>query len=265
MAAKEQTMIPGETIDLDDDLRLTNLVDLVQKLLDLPIYVSVLTIDQWRRMIEHLAADRDRPGRRLHLHVLPDPRPGNEHHLLVSPMAVRAINSGRGPEVAETVSALIAISGTTPPPVIRSGLNDLLLSAVARRSDLKFPTGLNPRDRQFVYRLISALTLETPYSMVEWLREIKQEPAVLFQALRRTRFAAYWVKHVKANEPQLAAIFDSYTHNKTAFVAELEKAMPTDEIVRVTDKLLQTWLPMERQRQSDEREQAQKEATDASQ
>lgn len=262
MASDQTTLIPGETVDLDDDLRLNGLVDLVQELLELPIYVSILTIEQWRRMIERISQQQGRNGRRLHLHVLPDPT--QEHHLLVSPMAVRAINSDRGPEIAETVNALISISGPTPPPVIRSGLNDILLGAVQRRSDLSFPVGFNPRDRQFVHRLIDVLYLSTPFTHLQWLREIKKEPDALFRGLRRTPFAAYWVAQVKQNEPQLAHIFEGYTHNKSAFVGELAKAQPSDEIVRVTDKLLRAWLPMERERQREAGE-GEKETTNEAQ
>ena len=264
MASQDQAMIPGERIDLDDDLQLQELVDLVQELLDLPIHVSLLTDEQWRRTLEQLASG-NRNDRFLHLHVLPDPREGQSHHLLVSRMAVRGINAGRGPEITQTVNALLSISGPTLPPVIRSGLHDLLLGLVRQRSGLDFPTGLKPRDRQFVHRLVEVLALETSYTRMEWVREIKKQPDVLFRALRRSAFAAYWAKQVRASEPQLAHVFHGYKNGRAAFVGELEKAQPGDEIVRVTDRLLRTWLPMEKERLREEREGQAKESDHAAQ
>lgn len=234
-------LLPGETVDLDDDLLLNELVDLIQDLLELELFATIVSEEQWAQVLRRLP--RHEQSRARFMHVLPDPN--IEHHLLVSPSGLRGINAKQEPIIAETVVALLNVTGPPAPAVIRRGLHDLLLSVVHRRSSLSFPTIHYQDQRRFVHRLIQVLMAETntDFPPLEWLCEIKRDPEILFKVLRGTVFAKEWVKRVKRDNPDLAErVFAGHVHNKSGFIAALKSAQWGDELTKYTDRLLQEYL-----------------------
>lgn len=192
----------GEDIDLSDETVLRQLESVIEESVGSRrgVRVSVLSAEQWQTAVERLVPARIRKGVLKHFHVLPDPR--NASHLLVGPTTLAGLNERSHQMTAEVVYALLKAGEPRLPVLLARGSADMLASDVAGRLDLPFFASNYPRETQLCRALIRVVQEGHggEWEAHDWLRILKTKPDRFCLALRRTRFAAYWLACAKRDE-----------------------------------------------------------------
>lgn len=192
----------GEDIDLSDETVLRRLEALVEESVGSRrgVRVSVLSAEQWQTAVERLVPARIRRGVLKHFHVLPDPR--NDAHLLVGPATLAGLNEGSKQMSAEVAYALLKAGEPRLPALLARGSADLLAADVAARLEIPFFASNYPRETQLCRFLIRVVREGHggDWDEHDWLRILKTDPDRFCLALRRTRFAAYWLACAKRDE-----------------------------------------------------------------
>lgn len=202
----EEEMFFLEEIDLADETELRRLVSLVDEVLGYRrgVRVSVLSAEQWQTALERVLSAKVRRSLMPHLHVLRDPR--DPSHLLVGPSALSGINEHSRQITAEVVYAIIRADHSTLAPLFDRGSADLLASIVAERIDLALFTSNYPAEARLCGILIDVLRAEFGFSLPEWVAVMRRNPDRFTLALRRSRFAAFWLERARAQQPIADAI-----------------------------------------------------------
>lgn len=209
-------LILYEGIDLDDDTRLEDLVEIVSQLLSLPrhtILISALTDEEWAEVVQ-LAISRKRivESSRPYVQVLP--HPDDPFQLLVNPECVRQLN-GKGvakagainvKAVAAVIHSLLRFLPCQTPPILRRGLKDLIAVEAARRlPETVELTPFYPKEAVLVQNLCRILSLAHGYSTLDWQVVLYKSPDKFLLALRKTPFAEAWVRAAKQH-PQIGPL-----------------------------------------------------------
>lgn len=197
----------GEDIDLSDETVLREIEDVLEDIVGTRrgVRVSVLSAEQWENAVERLVPARIRKGVLKHFHVLPDPR--NQTHLLVGPATLAGLNERSRQMTAEVVYALLKAGEPRLPTLLARGSADMLASSVAKAVGIPFFASNYPREAQLCRRLIGIQQeAHGEWSEQDWIQLLKTNPDRFCLALRRTRFAAYWLACAK-RDPRLAGQF----------------------------------------------------------
>lgn len=232
----------GEDIDLSDETVLRQLETVIEESVGSRrgVRVSVLSAEQWQTAVERLVPARIRKGVLKHFHVLPDPRNGS--HLLVGPVTLAGLNERSKQMTAEVVYALLKAGDPRLPALLARGSADLIATDVAARLGVPFFASNYPRESQLCRALIRVVQEGHggEWDAHDWLRVLKTKPNHFCLALRRTRFAAYWLACARRDE-RLAEEFSGA--RKTMLTDRLcEPELTAEEyFARFTRRCLEGW------------------------
>lgn len=236
----------GEDIDLSDETVLRELEATIEECVGdrRGVRVSVLGAEQWQTAVERLVPARLRKGVRKHFHVLPDPR--NQNHLLVGPGTLAGLNERSRQVTAEMVYAILKAGEPRLPTMLARGSADLLAGEVAQRIGLAFFTNNYPRESDLCRGLIGVVKAghHDDFTAHDWLALLKTNPDRFCLALRRTRFAAYWLACAK-RDGRLADAFAGARRTMLTEQLTDEALGAEDHFARFTRRCLDGYAALE--------------------
>jgi hypothetical protein len=126
-----------------------------------------------------------------------------------------------------------------PKGPLLAGVNDIVAGLCSEQVEVDFYTHHAPREAALVRALIEVLIRDFEHTESEWVLLLRRNPDRFFQALRKTKFCAYWMAVVK-RDPEYAKIMSESTNKRDALIEMLrdENLTANSSFLRLTERAL---------------------------